>query len=235
VGLNRRATILALASTYSNLVMIGIPLVGLAYGQAGLVTLFTLISMHALVLLTLATVALEMAVAREDAQQPGAAAPRHPVAMVGMAVRNALVHPVPLPIIAGLLFAQTGWQLPPMVDQPLRWLGLAFGPLALMLVGVTLTSARIGGQWRAALGLALAKNLLLPTLVLCLGWLLRLDSAALIVMVVAAALPIGANVFLFSQRYQVAQDLTTASVAVSNVLGLASLSLVMGTTKLLLG
>ena len=27
---------------------------------------------------------------------------------VGRALRNAIIHPVPLPIIAGLLFAQTG-------------------------------------------------------------------------------------------------------------------------------
>lgn len=233
-GLNRRATILALASTYSNLVMIGVPLVGLAYGQAGLVTLFTLISLHALVLLTLATVALELALAREQVQL-GGTAPRHPLASVGLAVRNAVIHPVPLPIIVGLLFAQTGWALPPWVDQPLHWLGLAFGPLALLLVGVTLAHARIGGQWRAALGLALAKNLLLPALVLAGGWLLGLAPAALTVMVVAAALPIGANVFLFSQRYGVAQQLTTASVAVSNVLGLATLSLVMGLLSCLYG
>ena len=51
-----------------------------------------------------------------------------------------------------------------------------------------------------------------------------MSPAALTVRVVAAALPIGANVFLFSQRYDVAQQLTTASVAVSNVLGLATLS-----------
>ena len=233
-GLNRRATILALASTYSNLVMIGIPLVGLAYGQAGLVTLFTLISLHALVLLTLATVVLELALAREQVQQ-GGAAPRHPLASVGLAVRNAVVHPVPLPIMAGLLFAHLGGQLPPWVDQPLQWLGLAFGPLALLLVGVTLSAARVGGQWRAALGLALAKNLLLPLLVLALGWGLGLPPAPLTVMVVAAALPIGANVFLFSQRYGVAQQLTTASVAVSNVLGLATLSLVMGLLNWLYG
>ncbi len=233
-GLNRRATILALASTYSNLVMIGIPLVGLAYGQSGLVTLFTLISLHALVLLTLATVVLELAVAREQAQQ-GGGAPRHPLASIGLAVRNAVIHPVPLPIMAGLLFAQTGWALPSWLDRPLQGLGLAFGPLALALVGVTLAHAPIGGQWRAALALGLAKNLLLPALVFALGCLLGLSQAALTVMVVAAALPIGANVFLFSQRYGVAQQLTTASVAVSNVLGLATLSLVMGLLSWLAG
>jgi predicted permease len=40
-------------------------------------------------------------------------------------------------------------------------------------------------------------------------------------------LPIGANVFLFSQRYEVAEELVTASVAVSTGLGLVSVSLVM--------
>jgi predicted permease len=37
----------------------------------------------------------------------------------------------------------------------------------------------------------------------------------------------GANVFLFAQRYQVAQDLVTAGMAVSTVLGLATISAVM--------
>jgi len=46
-------------------------------------------------------------------------------------------------------------------------------------------------------------------------------------MVVAASLPMGANVFLFAQRYQVAQDLVTASMAVSTVMGLATITLVM--------
>jgi malonate transporter and related proteins len=46
-------------------------------------------------------------------------------------------------------------------------------------------------------------------------------------MVVAAALPIGANVFLFAQRYQVVQELTTTSMGLSTVLALFSLSLVM--------
>ena len=63
-GFNRRAAVLALAATYSNTVMIGIALVTLVYGPAGLVTLLTLVTVHSLVLLTSATVMLELAVAR---------------------------------------------------------------------------------------------------------------------------------------------------------------------------
>lgn len=225
-GFNRRAAVLALANTFSNTVMIGIPLIGLAYGEAGLVTLFTLISVHSLVLLTSATVVLEMALIREEAAQ-GRHSDRHVAHAVLLAVRNAIIHPVPLPIIAGLLFAQTGWVLPTVIDKPLQLLANALSPLALLLVGVTLASTAIGAHWRPALGLATVKNLVMPALVAAAGWALGLSGPALAVMVLAAALPIGANVFLFSQRYKVAEELTTASVAVSTVFALVTLSLVL--------
>ena len=225
-GFTRRAAVLALAATFSNTVMIGVPLVALAYGQAGLVMLFTLISVHALVLLTLATIMLELAVAREAAAS-GEQAGQHMALTILAAVRNGIFHPVPLPIMVGLLFAQTGWVLPEIVDKPLALLGNAFGPIALVLVGVTLTQVRVGADLKGALGLALIKNVAFPALVAGLSWSLGLSGLALSVMIVAASMPIGANVFLFSQRYQVAQELVTASVAVSTLLAMLTVSLVM--------
>ena len=225
-GMTRRATVLALAATFSNTVMIGVPLVSLAYGEPGLVTLFTLISVHALVLLTLATVVLELAVARE-AVASGQHGGQHMLLTVLGAVRNGIIHPVPLPIIAGLVFAQTGWVMPPLIDQPLLLLSNAFGPMALVLVGVTLTFVRVGEHLKGALGLALIKNLAFPALVAGLSWSFGLSGLSLSVMIVAASMPIGANVFLFSQRYQVAEELVTASVAVSTGLALLTVSLVM--------
>ncbi len=222
-GFNRRAAVLALAATFSNTVMIGIAFIGLAYGEAGLGILLSLLSLHALVLLTAGTVILELAVAREAA----AAEPRAMWRTVLSAVRNAVIHPVPLPIMAGLLFAQTGWVIPEVVDKPLQWLGQAFGPMALLLVGVTLAGTALGTHLRGALALSAIKNLLMPALVAGLGLLLGLSGLPLLVMVVTAALPMGANVFLFSQRYAVAEELVTASVIVSNVLALLTMPLVM--------
>jgi predicted permease len=231
-GLNRRSAVLALAATFSNTVMMGIPLVGLAFGQAGLVTLFTLISVHALVLLTLATIVLEMVAARE-ARASGQVGQPHMALTVLAAVKGGIIHPVPLPIMVGLLFAQTGWALPAVVDKPLQLLGNAFGPVALLLVGVTLAQVQVGSHLKGALGISLLKNLLLPTMVAGLGWSLGMSGLPLTVMVVTASLPIGANVFLFAQRYEVAQDLVTASMAVSNVLGLLTITLVMSLVGLL--
>ncbi|MDD2919145.1 AEC family transporter [Rhodoferax sp.] len=231
-GANRRAAVLALAATFSNTVMIGIPLVGLAYGQIGLVTLFTLISVHALVLLTLATVVLEMVAAREE-RVSGPGGQRHMAMTVLAAVKSGIIHPVPLPIIVGLLFAQTGLVLPEVVDKPLHLLGSAFGPVALLLVGVTLTQVQVGPHLKNALGISLLKNLALPSLVAVLGLGLGMAGLPLTVMIVTASLPTGANVFLFAQRYEVAQDLVTASMAVSTVLGLATITLVMSLAALL--
>src|SRR3989344_5618053 len=128
----------ALANTFSNTLMIGVPLVGLVFGDAGLVTLFTLISVHSLILLTAPTVQFELA-----------------------AVRVALVKCVVHPIVLATL-----------------------------------------------------------------GWALGLSGMPLAVMIVAASLPVGANVFLFAQRYAVAEDEVTASVAVSTALALVTMPVV---------
>jgi malonate transporter and related proteins len=235
-GLSRRSTVVALASIFSNTIMIGVPLVGLAYGEAALVYLFTLISLHALVLLTLATVVLEFAVMRERTQHAKTEAgqlahDRDTAASIAknvvLAMRNAVIHPVPLPIIAGLLFAQTGVTIPAVVDRPLQLLGSAFGPLALVLVGVTLAHTQVGAHIKGAFAISIVKNALHPALMAAMGWAFGLTGMPLTVMIVAASLPVGANVFLFSQRYHVAQELITASVAITTAVALVSVSLVM--------
>jgi hypothetical protein len=225
-GLRQRAAVLALAATYGNSVMIGIPLIALAWGEAGLVTLFTLIPIHSLLLLTVATVVLEFDAAREQAAASPDVAAR--LWMVGLrSLRKALIHPVPLPIIAGLVFAQTGLSIPQWLDTPMLWMGKAFGPLALFLVGVSLASSTVGRNLRGALMMSGVKNLLVPLLAGSLGWMLGMSGLPLAVMVVTAALPVGANAFMFSQRYGVAQEIVTASVAVSTAASIVTVSLVL--------
>ena len=224
-GFSSLAAARGLANTFSNTIMIGVPLVGLAFGDAGLSTIFTLISVHALILLTAATVVFELAVAHENAGRAGQRPPMWRTVL--QAVRNGIVHPVPVPIIIGLVFAQTGLTIPPMVDKPLQLLGQALGPMSLLMVGVTLAFSTVGSYFGAALRIALVKNIVHPLVLAALGWAFGLSGLSLAVMIVAAALPVGANVFLFSQRYEVAQDEVTASVAVSTGVALVTVPLVL--------
>ena len=222
-GFTTVAAARALACTFGNTIMIGVPLIGILYGQAGLVQLFTLISIHSLVLLTGATVVFELASARDQAQQGG-----DPTALwrtVLRALRNGILHPVPLPIIAGMVWALLGVPLPEVVDKPLQLLGQALGPLALILVGVTLAHSVVGDHVKVASIMAVVKNLVFPALMLGLGWLFGLTGIALAVMVCAAALPTGANVFMFAQRYNTSPEEITAEVTISTVLGLLTIPL----------
>jgi hypothetical protein len=235
-GLNKRGTVVALAAIFSNTVMIGLPLVRLAYGEAGFVPMVTLVSLHALVLLTVVTVVLELISLREsgaDAPAGAAGGIKGIVRTVLMAMRNTIIHPVPLPIIAGLLFAQTGLAIPQVLEQPLQLLGAAFSPVALILVGVTLALTSVGPHVKVAFQLSLVKNVVHPLLMLGIGWLFGLRGLPLVVMVIAASMPIGANVFLFSQRYKVAETLVTASVAVSTALALVTVTIAMALAGLI--
>lgn len=234
----REAAVKGLASTFSNTLMIGVPVVTIAYGPAGLVVLITVVSVHALVLLTITTVVLEYAVAREAAAR--GETPSGMARTVLTAARSSIIHPVPLPIMAGLAWGEishrTGWALPTALDKSLEVLGNANGPMALLLVGVTLANTRVGEHWRSALKIVTMKLLVFPLLVGSLGWwVFGLRGLPLAVITLTASLPIGANVFLFSQRYGVAPQLITAAVALSTLAGIATVTGVMLVLQLVLG
>jgi malonate transporter and related proteins len=145
--------------------------------------------------------------------------------IMATSVWNTLKQPMIFPIIAGLLYAQTSLGIPDVIDKPLQLLGNAFSPLAVILVGITLASTRVGEHLRIALGLSLLKNVAHPLVVAGVGMALGLQGLPLAVMIVTASLPIGANVFLFAQRYETALPQVTAAVAVSSAVALVSVAL----------
>ncbi|NBY05030.1 MAG: AEC family transporter [Betaproteobacteria bacterium] len=234
-GRSLSAAMWAMATMFSNTVALGIPLVGYVYGQPGLVVLFTLISVHSLVLVTMITVLLEWQRAQQAHLVPNAPGQADLRAVLVQALRQSIFHPVPLPILLGLAFFQTGWSMPEALDRALQWLGAAFGPIALLLVGinlaqlwrVTAADQTTSHPWRKALELTLLKNLLFPIAVAVVGWSAGLPHLPLSVMVLAAALPVGANVFLVSQSYALEREAITLGMSLSTLLGMISLPVVM--------
>ena len=94
-------------------------------------------------------------------------------------------------------------------------------------LGVTLSQTVIGPHLKGALRISVVKTIVHPLLMAAAGRAFGLHGLALSVMVVAAALPVGANVFLFSQRYHKEEDVVTASVAVSTAMALVTVTVVM--------
>jgi len=81
--------------------------------------------------------------------------------------------------------------------------------------------------WRKPVELALLKNVAFPMCVGLVGWVVGLQGLPWAVMVLAAALPVGANVFLVSQRYALEREAITLGMSLSTLTGMLSLPLVM--------
>jgi malonate transporter and related proteins len=201
--------VLGLCATFSNTVQMGIPLTKLAFGDVGLGVLLSLVALHALVIITLATVLVEYARARTQAASVGQT--------LFTTIRAAVIHPVILPIALGILVSQMRWQLPPWLDSALSYLAGAAGPLCLVLLGAQLAHVRLGDHYRPAIVLVVLKNLVHPLVVGLALWIMGVRGTPLAVLTTIAALPIGSNAFLFAQRYDTRVETTTAAIALSTI------------------
>jgi predicted permease len=216
------------SASFGNSVQLGIPMATALFGEAGLAIHITLVSLHALILLTLPTVLVEMDLARA---QPG---PRDMAATLRSTVRNTLVHPVVLPVVAGMVWNLAGLPLPPVLDETLAALGSAVVPVCLVLIGLSLAYYGVQGQWRGALQLSALKLLVLPAAVLAVAhWGFGLAGLPLAVVVLMASLPTGSNALIFAQRYDTLATEATATIVISTLLFVLSASAWLGLLTLM--
>ena len=218
-----------LSGTFSNSVMIGIPVVQLAWGDEALALLLTVVAFQSLVLLTPATIIAELALARgqrEAVVVTGAAAPaRGTLALAFATARRALVHPVVLPILAGLAFGGTGWTLPAAVDRTMAVLGSAGPTVSLILLGATLAYIPIRAGLAEAAPWVFVKLVVYPLVMYLSGrFLFGLPAEALAVATIAAAMPAGNNAYLFAQHYRRSVPVVTTVVAVSTFVAAGTLA-----------
>lgn len=216
------AATLSAAAVYGNAVQLGIPMSAALFGEAGLALHIALVSVHGLVLLSTLTVLAEIDIARAHRASTLAGTVR-------TALRNAVLHPVTLPVLLGMACNLAGLRLHPALDEALAMLATAVVPVCLVLIGMNLAQYGLRGRLQAASSISALKLLLLPALVLAVGRLgFGLTGTALAVIVMMAALPVGSNALIFAQRYDTRQAQATASIVVSTLAFAGTASLWLG-------
>jgi len=206
----------AITASFGNTLQVGLPVAAGVFGEKGLALHIAVVSLHALCILTLLTALVELDQARE--RSSGSLA-----ATLLQTVRNTVIHPVVLPVLAGLAWNATGLPLPAVADEALQSLGTAVVPLCLTLIGMSLAYYGWPRTWRGLGGLVAAKLLLMPAVVLGVGYgLLGLRGLPLAVIVMIAALPTGSNALIFAQRYRALEAEVTAATVVSTILYVAT-------------
>ncbi|TAG68213.1 MAG: hypothetical protein EAZ24_15155, partial [Burkholderiales bacterium] len=158
------AIVLGLTGVFSNTVQLGIPIQKLAFGEAGLKLQLSIIALHSLIIITAATVWIEVWRAKRAQTEQGLAK------NILHVVKSSVIHPVILPILIGLTWSFSDWPLPTWLDQPLSFLASAAGPIMLVLMGAQLSKMQLVAHLRAAITFTLLKNFLHPLLVLAGCW-----------------------------------------------------------------
>jgi predicted permease len=208
----------ALACVFGNSVMMGIPIIYAAYGDAGVPPMLAILALQTMILLGMATIVTEVGL--------NAAAPWRRV--LGATAKGIGRNPVVLSVIAALIWSALGLPVPGVVRRFLELLGGASPPVALFCLGGSLYGLSVAAIWRETLAIAMVKLLALPALVWLFAILLNLSPVETAVAVTIAALPTGANAFILARRYATGADRSGSAVVLTTSISVLTLSVLIG-------
>jgi predicted permease len=208
-------TIQAFGSAFSNGVMLALPLLLWLYGDAGGVPALLIITLDVIVFSSV-TVLLELS--RRGGGRVGSQ-------VVGHAARSVLVNPIIMATMLGILYSLSGLALPGVVEQTLWFIGGAAAPSALFALGASLSLRRIAGSLGPAVTMVAAKLFLHPFLAfVAFAYLLELDPLWINAGVIFAACPVGLNVYVFAQHYEVAIETASSAILISTSLAMVTIT-----------
>jgi len=206
----------AMGSTFGNSVLLGLPLMLLAFGDEEAVSYLILIAVHTLVLYSISALTIELL--------------KHSATGSGSVIRNSVKglssNPPLVGIVAGMMFNLSGFDLPGPLERITTYMENAVAACSLFALGASLSRYRVVGRLPETMMVVATKNFLLPALVwLAAVHVFELNSAELIAVVVLAAQPTGIMVYIFAERYGTGQRLATTSIFVSSLLSIITVTI----------
>lgn len=201
---------IAMASTYGNIILLGIPLAIDRFGAEAATPAALIVSVYSPTLWLAATLHMEWA---------GKSSGLDVVSLLRELASNLLRNPVIVALIAGLAWRQTGLGLHPLIDKTVALLGQAAVPGALVALGLSLSGFAIRGQTLTVTVILTLSLIFMPAV----AWVLAFDIFQLPpvwagVVVLLAAAPPGVNCFLFASRYEAAVGSVSSAVALGTAL-----------------
>jgi malonate transporter and related proteins len=204
----------SMAAGFGNLALLGTPLALAHFGPSVAAPVGLILSIHAPVLWFAATLHRELA--RHSASFSFTNTAKE---LGKQLATNAIV----LALAAAALWRLTGLGIHPVPDKILAMLSDAGVPTALVALGVSLAGYSLRGAWSGMAALIALKMILMPVLVFLLArYAVILPPLWIKIAVLLAAMPTGANAFLFSQRNDEAVPAVSGSIALGT--GLAAIT-----------
>jgi malonate transporter and related proteins len=213
-----RHAIIGFGAAFGNSVLLGIPVVLTALGEAASLPLFLLLAFHSTLLFTTITIVLEAGGARRERLRD----------LPATALRGLARNPILWGLAGGIACNLLGLRLPAALD---RWTALMAGaavPCALFSTGASLRAYRIAGALQPALVMVALKLVVCPLVVWALAtFVFAVPPLWAKVAIVLAAMPVGVNVYLFAARYHAGEAESATAIVLSSILSVATLTAVL--------
>ncbi|MBR0852156.1 AEC family transporter [Bradyrhizobium diazoefficiens] len=209
--------VFAIGAVYGNIVMLGIPLVLSALGSAAAGPMALILSVNTPLLWLCGTLQMELV----GRKQTGSA-----LAVIWPVLTDLARNPIMLAIGLGVVWRFTGLGLTPVVDRTIELLAQAGSPAALIALGINLFRFEVKGEKLGILVMCALKLLAMPAVAFVLARLLDLPPLASGVVVLFAAMPTGANAYIFAAQYQRLVNPVSGAVALGTLLAAVTLPVV---------
>lgn len=198
------AVSIGFAAMFSNTLLLGLPITERAYGAGALTGNYAIIALHSPLFYGMGIVLMELARHRGHGLAP--------VALGLKVFRAVLTQPLVVGISLGFLVNVSGLPLPGALDAAAEMLGRASLPTALFGLGGVLFRYRIEGDVIIVALIVALSVFFHPVVTYGLAHLFQLDVAAMRSAVVTAAMPPGANAYLFAHMYAVGRRANASAV-----------------------
>jgi len=215
-------SVFGVGSVFSNNLLLGVPLAKTLLGEASLPVVSLVLVFNSFLLWTLVTVSVEWARNRTAS-----------LAGLIATAKGVIANPIVASIIIGTAYSYTGVPLPDMIDRTLELIGQAAVPLSLIALGMGLAEFGIREGLRESTAICAFKLLVHPAIVLLVAVALDLPPLETQAIVLLAALPVGANVYLMARQFDTLAGPVAGSLVLSTVVAAASAPLVLTAAVLL--
>ncbi|SFJ61196.1 AEC family transporter [Bradyrhizobium sp. cf659] len=209
--------VFAIGSVYGNIVMLGIPLTLSALGNEAAGPMALILSVNTPLLWLCGTLQMELV----GRKQTGSA-----LTVIWPVLADLSRNPLMLAIGFGVVWRFTGLGLNPVVDRTIELLARAGSPAALIALGINLFRFEVKGEKLGIVVMCALKLMAMPAAAFVLAKLLGLPPTAAGVVVLFAAMPTGANAYIFAVQYQRQVNPVSGAVALGTLLAAVTLPVV---------
>jgi predicted permease len=208
------SAVFSLGASYSNTVIIGLPVLLTLFGEKVLGIIFLIITFHSALLFTL-TSAISSLSTKGKSSFNGKEI-----------IKQNLKNPLVVSISTGLVVNLLGIELPTILADSLMLIGKPAITLALFILGASLAYYHVRDKLYSISIASLIKLVLLPALVLITSqFLFQLSPLSVTVLVILSACPTGVNAYLIAKVHQQEQQTVAGTVVMTTLLSMITIPL----------